>query len=160
MENASRALIMAASILLGVMIISVGVALFNSFSATGKSTIEKMEEKEINQWNNNYLKYENSEKITAHDIITVINHAQANNRLYFENEQPNKYAENMYYVQVDIDNIKNVEKWNEEKKNEFLKNNSLDDTDKYTKYFKCAENDVKISKITKRVIYIKFREIK
>lgn len=31
MENASKALIMAASVLLGLMIISVGVALFRSF---------------------------------------------------------------------------------------------------------------------------------
>ena len=57
MENASRALIMAASVLLGIMIISVGVALFNTFSEFSRDTLEKVDEKKITEWNNNYLKY-------------------------------------------------------------------------------------------------------
>ena len=57
MENASKALIIAASVLAGVMIISVGVALFSTFSEFGKSTAEKVESDKIAQWNNTYLKY-------------------------------------------------------------------------------------------------------
>ena len=47
MENASKALIMAATVLLGVMIISVGVALFNTFSEFGRDTLQKVEDKRI-----------------------------------------------------------------------------------------------------------------
>ena len=47
MENASKALIMAASVLLGVMIISVGVVLFESFSGFAKDTTDKIEEARI-----------------------------------------------------------------------------------------------------------------
>ena len=47
MENASRALIMAASVLLGIMIISVGVALFNTFSEFSRDTLEKVDEKKL-----------------------------------------------------------------------------------------------------------------
>lgn len=57
MENASKALIMAATALLALMIVSVGVALFNTFSDLGKDTIEKIENNKIAEWNNTYLKY-------------------------------------------------------------------------------------------------------
>ncbi len=57
MENASKAFIMAATMLLGLMIISVGVALFQSFSDLGRDTIQKVENYKISEWNNTYLKY-------------------------------------------------------------------------------------------------------
>lgn len=157
MENASRALLIAASVLLGVMILSVASVLFSSFSSSGKEIVAKMDERQLSEWNNNYLKYVNTNEITAHDIVTVINQAQENNKKYFEENMPSGYDENSYYVQVDIGLIKNVEKWNEQRKNEFLKENSLG-TDNYTKYFKCLDTDYKISSATKRVMYIKFRE--
>ena len=43
MENASKALLMVASVLLGLMIISVGVALFNSFGGSSASIMNKIE---------------------------------------------------------------------------------------------------------------------
>ena len=48
MENASKALIMAASVLLGLMIISVGVALFNTFSEFSRDTLDKVED--LSNW--------------------------------------------------------------------------------------------------------------
>ena len=57
MENASKALIMAASILLGVMIISVGVALFNSFVGFSSDITNEIEKKKIEQFNLQFLKY-------------------------------------------------------------------------------------------------------
>ena len=92
MENASRALIMAASVLVGVMIISVGVALFNSFSEFSRSTVQKVEDAKIAEWNNNYLKYYGSYtddngkvrpiQVTAHDIVSIANSAKQNNINY------------------------------------------------------------------------------
>ena len=57
MENASKALIMAATVLLGLMIISVGVALFNTFSEFSRDTLEKVADKKVAEFNNNYIKY-------------------------------------------------------------------------------------------------------
>ena len=89
MENASKALIIAASVLVGVMIISVGVALFNSFSEFRRSTVQKVEDAKIAEWNNNYLKYygnytddngkEKPIQVTAHDIVSIANSAKQNN---------------------------------------------------------------------------------
>ena len=154
MENASKALIMAASILLGVMIISIGVALFTTFLNFSKSTLEKVEETKIADLNNNYLKYENG-NATAHDIVSVANLARENN-IKYEIQNQTRYDENTYYVQVKVDKIYNFEKLEEEEKNNFLKENSLNGEE--TKYYKCKE--VKISNVTKRVMYIEFAEIK
>ena len=97
MENASKALIMAATVLLGVMIISVGVTLYKTFSSFSAETAKQMQDKQTAEWNNNYLKYYGSQtyydssknkdvtepiRVTAHDIITIINNARQNNIIY------------------------------------------------------------------------------
>ena len=169
MENASKALIMAATVLLGVMIMSIGVALFNTFSSFSADTAKKMEEKQIAEWNNTYLKYygevtnddgkKEPIKVTAHDIVSIINSARENNINYFqdENDLGKKYAgkENYYYVQVLITG-KNAETWKEEQKLKFLKENSLTNENE-TINFKCT--DVKVSSVTKRVYSISFEKV-
>lgn len=171
MENASKALIMAASVLLGVMIISVGVALFNSFSSFGADAAKKIEEKQISEWNNNYLKYygnttylkdENDKnkgtinapiKVTAHDIISIINSASQNNIKHFgdyTNEWVNTYSgnENYYYIRIDVPSANNAETWNDTQKIKFLSENA-------NNYYKVAQ-EPKISSVTKRVMHMKF----
>ena len=170
MENASKALIMAASVLLGVMIISIGVALFNSFSEFSRSTTKKVEDAKIAEWNNNYLKYygniiDENEKVrpiqvTAHDIVSVANSAKQNNFNYEFKEKQNA-NENLYYLQVDVENNKNFEFATDAEKNKFLKENSLtkNSSDEYiTKYYMCTY--CKVSETTKKVYYIKFEEYK
>mgnify|MGYP004577828491 FL=1 len=177
MENASKALIMAATVLLGVMIISVGVTLYRTFSSFSAETAKQVQDKQTAEWNNNYLKYYGSQtyfdsnkkqnvtepiKVTAHDIITVINNARQNNIRYFGEDiskWPTTDLQNFYYVKVDIQGENYAEKWNENKKIEFVKNNSLsgDQNQGYkTKYYKCTKAE--ISDITKRVYYIVFKE--
>ena len=177
MENASKALIMAATVLLGVMIISIGVALFNTFVEFSKDTIEKMDEKKLAEWNNNYFKYYgtvitekenkttiNPIQVTAHDIISVVNLAKQNNEKY-ELTESSRGDANTYYVQVILEG-KPIETWTEEEKNDFLKDNSIviktdSETGKVitteTKYYKCSKEPV-VSSITKRVMTIEFVE--
>lgn len=171
MENASKALIIAASVLLGVMIISIGVVLFQIFSGFSADNIKKMEEKQISEFNSSYLKYygtitytdktTNKEatkpiEVTAHDIISVANNAKQNNSKYELTEQ-RTYAESSYYIQVQVNRDMNFEKATEEEYSNFLKENSLNQ-DNETKYYICKE--VKISSLTKRVIFVKFEEYK
>ena len=187
MENASKALIMAASALIGVMIISIAVVLFRSFGSSGKSIISQIEESQLTEFNNFYMKYYGTtntsvEKanggieeiqlpilITAHDIITLANSARQNNINYeIENLGASggiAYNAASYYVQIDLKGKTNLEyKVKDENfKNSFLKTESLIDatedgkTVKITKYFKVVEH--KISDITKRVMYMKFEEL-
>lgn len=172
MENASKALIMAATVLLGLMIISIGVTLFTTFSEFSRTTLEKVEDTKIAEWNNQFLKYygqistynpdtdrytTSDIKVTAHDIITVANLAKQNN-INYELQNESGYNENMYYVQVKvIGAYNNLEKASEQQKNDFLKTKSLTANNEETKYYKCSK--VEVSKVTKKVMYIEFQEI-
>ena len=178
MENASKALIMAAGILVGVMILTIAVTLFKTFSDFGNETYEKVEAERLAQWNNTYLKYQglSTKKVnghtvtvplypaTAHDIITLANHARENNKKY---ELPMPYSskkadETTFYVQVCIENdsrYRNMENLSQEKKEEFLRDNSItEDNGNKVKYYKCTSRiDEMISNTTKRVTYIQFK---
>lgn len=169
MENASKALIMASSILLGIMIISVGVALYNTFSQLANNTMERIDETKISEWNNRYTKYhgtitleENGKAkvkpipVTAHEIVSLANHSLENNK-YYELEKQNTYNENTYYIQLQVEKVANFEKLDEKAKNKFLQENSLTENNE-TKYYMC--DFYEISKVTKRVMYIKFVEYK
>ena len=92
--------------------------------------------------------------VTAHEIVSVANLAKKNNQEY-ELETQNRYDENTYYIQVQVGKDSNFEKKADQEKNIFLQENSLTEENE-TKYYKCIE--VKISEVTKRVMYIKFVE--
>lgn len=88
MENASDALIMAASVLLAMMIISLGVYLFSSFANTAEESETIIFEKNVNEFNSRFLKFENAEQITIHDIVSLANFARDNN-LYYAGQEGN-----------------------------------------------------------------------
>lgn len=98
MENASKALIMAAEVLVGVLIITFGVIMVRAFSNYGAVTTASMDDTKRTTFNNQFTKYYDSETITIHDIITISNLAQENNYL---NEYVKKDA-NGRYVLKDI----------------------------------------------------------
>ena len=164
MENASRALLMAASVLLAVMIISVGVALFKSFGNSGKEIVSEIERARIAEFNNQFLKYyeaydkkaENAQTvgITAHDIVTMANLAKKNNEEYQVADQSG-YNENTFYIQIDVKNIKNFEKQSEQKLIEFLQENNLS---KFTAYNNLIKDfyvsRVDVSTVTGRVMHV------
>ena len=62
MENASKALIIAGAILLAILLISVGIMIFNQAQDT--ITNSGMSEAEITAFNNKFLKYEGKQKGT------------------------------------------------------------------------------------------------
>ena len=172
MENASKALIMAAEILIGVMIISAGVYLFNIFGDYSADSTKKIEQAQIDTFNDQFLKYYSGTtatdgtsgtiiKCTIHDIVNLANLAKKNN-IEFGLENESGYASNTRYIQIDINRNKNLEKKKEEQLTELIKENDLI-RDKYskiepeTKYYKCTEAN--INENTKYVNYMKFVEI-
>jgi len=180
MENASKALIMAAEILIGVMIISVGVYLFSVFADYSKEASDKRTTAQIAEFNNQFLKYYGERtindkgdkepiKCTIHDIASLANLAKRNNT-YHELLEQNTYSDNTLYIQIDvknnstIQNKKNIEKYDEQELIDLIKNNDIISSEDESgqmvpiiKYYKCSE--YKISTITKRVMYLKFEEI-
>lgn len=81
MENASKALIMAAGVLIGILIISLAVYLFVDFGSTSAEINAQNAEKQINQFNSKFTSYADKE-LTIYDVITVVNYAKENNEYY------------------------------------------------------------------------------
>ena len=168
MENASKALIMAAEVLVGVIIISIGVALFTIFSNYSKDTAMQIEATQIAEFNNNFLKYENME-VSAHDIVSIANLARQNNINYDVADQK-EYNETSTYIQVQVVGIKvPFEKQTEEDKSKFIQENTFEydtegnikrdaDGNPIKKSYICTK--VLVSETTRRVMYIEFKEKK
>lgn len=186
MENASKALIMAASILLGVMIIAISVYLFSSYAQYSSSTYKKIEQAQIDQFNSQFLKYYGSEEVTirsyssdpasekkeivpilctAHDIISLANLAQKNNQYYEIENGVTEGSEASNYIQIKLKKVdNNIEKWTEEKKIDFLKKSTYSVTIngkvRVKNRYYYINSDPKINSGTKRVYYLEFEEYK
>ena len=78
MENASKALIIAASILIAILIIALGVTIFNR--AQDAASTESLDTAEINMFNQKFEKYStgDSEDILGSQVKTLISTAISN----------------------------------------------------------------------------------
>ena len=169
------ALLMAASILLGLMIVTVGVVLFKSFGGFSREITTEIEKKQISQFNAQFQKYEgyinfydeetNSQrsekiKLTTHDIVTLANLAQKNNIEYelTDKTQSKKKNESTYYVQINLEEgtnkNRNLEKWTEKELTNFMQENNMTGNNQ-TKYYYI--NNIVISHITGRVTYVEIK---
>lgn len=75
MENASKALIIAGAILLAILLISLGIMIFNQAQDT--VTNSGMTEAELTAFNNKFLKYEGKQKGTM--VKSMMQDVMANN---------------------------------------------------------------------------------
>ena len=66
MENASRALIMAAGVLVGVLLLSLAVYLFTIFGNFGSEMTTQMNEKNLSEFNAQFTKYESYQDENGH----------------------------------------------------------------------------------------------
>jgi len=82
MENASKALLMAAGVLIGMLILSLAVYLFVSFGSTSVELHKQKEAQELEQFNSQFTSYVGKEGITIYDVVTVANLASENNKYY------------------------------------------------------------------------------
>lgn len=153
MENASKSLIIAASLVLGIIIISFLIFTFGSFKTFNKNQEEQLEENKNTSFNSNFFKYyENGTsniELSSQDIISIANFVKENNLRYNLEKEEN----NSFYVKIDVytkeNKITNFENQTEEYYIEFIKNNK--------KVFKCSQ--ITINDITKRVEYVRYEEI-
>ena len=71
MENASKALLMAGAVLIGVMLLSFMVMIFYIFGNFSKEQQAQISDKTTQQFNMQFLIYEGKNK-NAHDVVSVI----------------------------------------------------------------------------------------
>lgn len=89
MENASKALLMAAGVLIGILILSLAVYLFISFGGTSADIHDKVQKDQLAKFNTQFTNYETKDSVTIYDIISVANLATENNK---ENQLQKKSA--------------------------------------------------------------------
>ncbi len=96
MENASKALIMSASILIGIIILSIAAYLFTAFGSSSKEIQQQVDTRVMAEFNNNFLKYQGSEKCTIHDIVNLAKFAKKTN------ETIEASYDSEYYIHVNL----------------------------------------------------------
>lgn len=163
MENAVKALLIAAGVLIGLMIISLGVTLFSSLNQYTDETQRKIEENALQAFNEKFTRYINCEddssaipefKLTIQDIVTVANIAYENNKNYGL-DSAESYN---YYVTINMPGKNNLEKSinDSNSMNQFNSANLLKANIK--KEYKCTYSCIKINENTGRVCEVTFQE--
>lgn len=102
MENASKALLMAGGVLLGMMIISLAVLLFTNFGGTSSQIHTNIEQNQISQFNSQFTAYVGKNNVTIYDVISMANLATENNK-YYELSKPTTVTGNDNYITVILD---------------------------------------------------------
>ena len=87
MENASKALLMAGGVLIGVLIISLAVFLFADFGSTSAEINAKNAQQQITSFNSKFTAYQGyyddeGWQITIYDIVSLAAFAKENNEYY------------------------------------------------------------------------------
>ena len=146
MENASKALIMAAEVLIGFLVLSLMVYLFISFGSNASEISKQLEESKLSEFNNQFDKYNGKSDVTIYDIVTLANLARENNNYYELTTSTN----GNYYIIVKL-NGTSIEKKTSEELTQNLKDN-LKNADAL-KTFTCTVN---YSNATGRVKVVSF----
>ena len=121
MENASKALIMSASILIGIIILSIAAYLFSAFGSTSKDVQEKIDSQILAEFNNNFTKYLGSNSCTIHDVVNLAKFARKTNE---EMGYTTSDSTKPYYIQVILDK-KDITKYSEQQLITLLNDNSV-----------------------------------
>ena len=160
MENASQALLIAAGVLIGVLILSLAIYLFSVLGGHAANTQSKIDENQIAQFNDQFLKYSGLTGLTIQDIVTVKNYALESNEKADINYKPSqdRAGDNNDYIDVYYADLK-TQAYTEAafiltKKDEELLKAELD-KGKNSNRFTC---EVKVNTNTGRVNKIYFYE--
>lgn len=178
MENASKALIMAAEILIGVMIIAAGVYLFRQFASYSEERYDRIAQTQTAEFNAQFLKFYGKGKdgnpieCTIHDIVSLANLAQKNNIEYDLVESVTTSGTNIYrkktgvgsdnslYIQIDLDRVSsNLELKSNSYLVDLIKRNDINivGENAEAQYYECVACEM--SETNKRVRYMKFVKI-
>lgn len=148
MENASKALIMAGGVLIGILILSLAAYLFVDLGSTSAEITAQNARKQITEFNSKFTAYEEYKdkegnwQITIYDIISIAAYAKENNEYYKDSENEK--------ISVRIDN-KEIQDNNNAQNENLIKN--------YIKYdgtlvkFKCDNIDYNSRGKVKLIIF-------
>ena len=169
MENASKALIMAAGVLIAMMILALAVYLVITFGSVSAEVHQKNEETQILDFNQQFYQYDGRDDLTIYDVVTVANYARNNNMNYEfpANSRPAKIDDKLYVAVtlIDSSSTKQLELMESTKLDDLI-NSTLSSIENENKTalpkYQCKpkgnKKNIEISTITKRVYSITFEE--
>ena len=108
MENAARALLMAGGILFAIIIISVFMLGYSGMSQIQQEKEYQEAVKEINRFNEAYIAF-NKKAMYGSDVISVMNRAINNNKIYDANPGEEYYVNIIFSLHPDNGDIENSE---------------------------------------------------
>lgn len=168
MENASKALLMAASVLVGILILSLIAYLYTIFGDYGSLIQARLESKNINEFNVQFTQYESykdengnwQNTCKASDIVSLANLAKQNNQNYdFGTDSlAEKEKEGTFYISIDtsaINGERNFETLSTDDYTEFLKSEigTMQDGKYQVKKYSCSVSIDQYTKKVKKVIF-------
>lgn len=107
MENASKALLMAGSILIGVLIMSLMVTVFMSTNTIYAEHEETKKSEAIQQFNVNFTKFLGKD-ITIHEVVTICNYASIDSNKVHEVTVVDKSLFTVQRIKADIAEAQSV----------------------------------------------------
>lgn len=111
MENASKAIIIAGAVLIGILLLSIGVSLWRNYANFSEENAQSTRAQQLEEFNVKFRKYEynGTNPVTAQDVRTIVNLAKNYN---------SKYEEEI--IEVFFRGAKGISAWNDEKWINFL----------------------------------------
>ena len=147
MENAVQALLIAAGVLIGIMVISLGVTLFGSLGDYIGNTQEQIDANAVQIFNEQFTRYIDG-ILTIQDVVTAANTAFDSNTNYGLTEP----SDTNYYIRIILKSENLEQTINGERMPELLKE-CID------KKYECTRENVKVNPNTGRVCEVTFTEI-
>lgn len=80
MENASQALLIAATILIALIVLSIGIYLISNSSRVGESYEQTQELNEVTKFNSKFTVFVERDDITAQEVLTLYNFVENYNQ--------------------------------------------------------------------------------
>lgn len=152
MENASKALLMAAGILIAIILISLLVAMYKGVSLFQRQQVSQEDVARIEEFNSFYTKY-SGRYVYGTEVITVINQTVNNN--YEVNVEVNinsySYSDSRTTNLIKTENLKIIDDSNQE-----IDLNNLNSSNLRNRAFQCTK--ITYDTKTGKVNYIKFEE--
>ena len=80
MENASKALLISAGVLMAILLLSLFAYIIRQMGASTSGIYSTLSQHEISEFNQKFLNYEGRENLSIQDVVTIVNLAKDNNK--------------------------------------------------------------------------------
>lgn len=157
MENAVKALYIAAGVLIAVMVLSLSAVLYASLQGYVEESNTQVKFNDINSFNSKYLNYINISDgtkkfdLTIQDVVTIANSSYEHNLSCTTDTTQWQVNSDALYVEVKLDGNR-IDKTINEEMVSLLEENK-------DKQYQCTSDDVLISNSTGQVYSINFTRI-